>query len=98
MLFGQRKYDPQGAPVVFPVQRHAAAVLPDGGADAFQVRPLLRQTVRIQCGGGLCIMLAPQHGKATLTVHRHLDEPLFGVRLGAHGGNGVVQRPAHAGW
>ena len=42
-------------------------------------------------------MLEPQHGKAALTVHRHLDEPLFGVRLGAHGGNGVVQRHAHDG-
>ena len=42
-------------------------------------------------------MLEPQHGKTALTVHRHLDEPLFGVRLGAHGGNGVVQRHAHDG-
>lgn len=36
-FWGQREQDPQGAPVVFPVQRHAAAVLPDRGADAFQI-------------------------------------------------------------
>ena len=36
-VFGQREQYPQGAPVVFPVQRHAAAVLLRSGADAFQV-------------------------------------------------------------
>ena len=68
-----------------------------GGAEAFQVRVLERQAVGAQLRRCLGVVLEPQHHKAPLGVHRHLYQPLFRVRLGPGGGNGVVQGHPHDG-